>query len=71
MVEDTENPKVSGYSANNFFKRVDLPVPLGPEITIGRDIEARQVVYRSLLCYADKYKNNNPKKRRYVEILLR
>ena len=26
-----ENANLSGYSVNNFLRRVDLPVPEGPE----------------------------------------
>lgn len=33
---EIENPNRSGNSANSFFNKVDLPVPEGPEITIGR-----------------------------------
>ena len=33
---DTEKPKVLGCAAKRRFRIVDLPVPLGPEITIGR-----------------------------------
>lgn len=33
---DTENPNVSGNSAKRRFSRVDLPVPEGPDTTIGR-----------------------------------
>ncbi len=35
-LRETENPNRSGYSPNNLFKIVDLPAPLGPDITIGR-----------------------------------
>lgn len=41
VVFETENPNLSGYSANNLFSKVDLPVPDGPEMTIGlvEDVE--------------------------------
>lgn len=35
-IRETEKPKASGYSAKSFLSKVDLPVPEGPEITIGR-----------------------------------
>lgn len=35
-VRDTEKPNLSGKSANRRFRSVDLPVPDGPEITMGR-----------------------------------
>lgn len=35
-IRETEKPNLSGYSAKSFFKRVDFPVPEGPETTIGR-----------------------------------
>lgn len=35
-IRETEKPKESGYSAKSFLSKVDLPVPEGPEITIGR-----------------------------------
>lgn len=36
MVWLTEKPKVLGCAAKRRFRSVDLPVPLGPERTIGR-----------------------------------
>lgn len=35
-IRETEKPKVSGCSANNLFRMVDLPEPDGPDMTIGR-----------------------------------
>lgn len=35
-LRETENPNLSGYSAKSFLRRVDLPVPEGPETTMGR-----------------------------------
>ena len=35
-LRDTENPKVSGWSANRRLRIVDFPDPEGPEMTIGR-----------------------------------
>lgn len=32
----TEKPNLPGWSANKRLRRVDFPVPLGPETTIGR-----------------------------------
>lgn len=36
VVCETEKPKVLGCAAKRRFRSVDLPVPLGPERTIGR-----------------------------------
>lgn len=35
-VRETEKPKVSGWSLKRRVRIVDLPVPEGPDITIGR-----------------------------------
>ena len=35
-LRETEKPKVSGWSLNRRVRMVDLPVPEGPDITIGR-----------------------------------
>lgn len=34
-VRETLKPKRSGYSANNLFRIVDFPAPLGPDTTMG------------------------------------
>jgi hypothetical protein len=38
-IREIEKPNRSGNSANSFFKSVDLPVPEGPETTIGLAID--------------------------------
>lgn len=35
---ETENPKVSGYSAKSLLSNVDFPVPEGPDTTTGRNL---------------------------------
>lgn len=35
-LRETEKPKVSGNSAKSLFRRVDFPVPEGPDTTTGR-----------------------------------
>ena len=37
-VRETEKPKVSGWSLKRRVRIVDLPVPEGPDITIGRRV---------------------------------
>ena len=42
-VRETLKPNVSGWSAKRRFRIVDLPAPLGPEITMGRGEECMVV----------------------------
>lgn len=35
-IREIEKPKVSGNSAKSLLRRVDLPVPEGPDTTTGR-----------------------------------
>ena len=41
---EMEKPNLSGYSTKSFLSRVDLPVPLGPQMTMGRRRAAAAIV---------------------------
>lgn len=40
VVWEIEKPKREGWAARRRFRRVDLPEPEGPDITIGRGVDA-------------------------------